>query len=261
MAFEHDNHAFKRTFPIKNNEINPCGVRYFGDGGFAYPTGPVDTTKWYIQQHWNLRHFNYVDLTTSNRRVRTISNSGSELADFSQNAILIPPAVLAPTNVGSTSFTANWGRICIANQYRVDVSTDPNFATFLPGYQNLNVGNITSLNITGLNPTTQYYYRVRAVDTAAGNTSGNSNSIMVTTSTVPPVALSATNITTNGFTANWQLASGATQYRMDVATDQQFQNILPAFNDINVGSGSTFNVTGVNSATTYYYTSEHEIQV
>lgn len=253
MAFEHDNHAYKRTYPIKNNEINICGVRYFGDGGFAYPTGQVDTTKWYIQQHWNSRHFNYVDLTTSNRRVITISNSGAELDNFSQNVLLIPPNVLEPTNVGSTSFTANWSRICIANQYRIDVSTDPNFATFLQGYQNLNVGNNTSLNVTGLNSTTQYYYRVRAVNTVAGNTSGNSNSMTVSTSSVPPTALAATNVTINSFTANWQFVSGANQYRIDVATDQQFQNILPAYNNREVGNTTSFIVTGVNSATTYYY--------
>lgn len=253
FAFEHDNHAYKRTFPIKNNEINPCGVRYFGDGGFAYPTGPVDTTKWYIQQHWDARHFNYVDLTSSNRSVRTIAYTGAELDGFSQNTQLIPPGVSEATNIGSSSFTANWNPVCVANQYRVDVSSDPNFASFLPGYQNLNVGNNLSVNVTGLSPTTQYYYRVRAIDTAAGNTSGNSNSMTVSTSSVPPTALAATNVAINSFTANWQFVSGANQYRIDVATDQQFQNILPAYNNRDVGNTTSFNVTGVNSATTYYY--------
>jgi hypothetical protein len=49
--------------------------------------------------------------------------------------------------------------------------------SFVAGYENLTVSG-TSQAVTGLNPTTEYYYRVKAV---AGNTTGNSNTIMVTT--------------------------------------------------------------------------------
>ncbi|WP_338376190.1 hypothetical protein [uncultured Flavobacterium sp.] len=49
---------------------------------------------------------------------------------------------------------------------------------FVLGYEDLNVGNVTSFNVTGLTQGTTYYYRVRAV---GQTTSGNSNVIDVTT--------------------------------------------------------------------------------
>ena len=76
--------------------------------------------------------------------------------------------------------------------YRVDVSTNSSFSTYVPGYQNLNVGNATSRSVTGLDPSTTYHYRVRAYNGAG--TSGNSNIVNVTTlsPTGPPVAITNT---------------------------------------------------------------------
>ncbi len=51
-------------------------------------------------------------------------------------------------------------------------------ASYVPGYENLNVGNVTSYMVTGLVQGTTYYYRVRAV---GPNTSENSNVISLTT--------------------------------------------------------------------------------
>jgi phosphodiesterase/alkaline phosphatase D-like protein len=82
--------------------------------------------------------------------------------------------------VTATSFTANWTSVSGASGYRLDVSPDKNFATYVPGYQNLDVGNTTSYNVTGLKSNTDYYYRVRAYN-CSGATSSNSNSGKVKT--------------------------------------------------------------------------------
>ena len=65
-----------------------------------------------------------------------------------------------------------------ATSYRLDVSTSNTFVTYVPGYQDRNVGNATSQNVTGLAANTVYYYRVRAFN---GNTSPNSNVIKAKT--------------------------------------------------------------------------------
>ena len=76
------------------------------------------------------------------------------------------------------SFTANWKSVSGATGYRLDVATDPPFANYVPGYHDLDVGNVTTKNVTGLAANTFYYYRVRAFN---GNTSPNSNVIKAKT--------------------------------------------------------------------------------
>lgn len=71
---------------------------------------------------------------------------------------------LPATNVGNTYFTANWQPYTNAYYYEIDLSTDPNFGSFV--YENLIVHIINynySYEFIGLNPNTTYYYRVRAV--------------------------------------------------------------------------------------------------
>jgi hypothetical protein len=89
------------------------------------------------------------------------------------------PRAAAAGNVTANSFTANWGSVVGATGYRLDVSTSSTFVTYVPGYQNLDVGNTTSRNVTGLKRNTTYYYRVRAYN--GNGTSPNSNVIKVKT--------------------------------------------------------------------------------
>src|SRR5262249_46765174 len=89
------------------------------------------------------------------------------------------PTALNATNVTSSSFAANWSSVAGATGYRLDVSTSNSFVTYVPGYQDLDVGNTTSRSVTGLTNATFYYYRLRAYN---GNGTGpNSNVIRVRT--------------------------------------------------------------------------------
>jgi hypothetical protein len=67
---------------------------------------------------------------------------------------------LAGTDITGKSFTANWDAVYNAASYKLDVSAD-NFASFIPGYENLTVSG-TSAIITGLVRNTAYRYRVKA---------------------------------------------------------------------------------------------------
>ena len=64
----------------------------------------------------------------------------------------IPPAPVAAPGTGATcsQITANWAASAGATSYRLDVSTVNTFASYVAGYQDRNVGNVLTFNVTGL---------------------------------------------------------------------------------------------------------------
>ena len=71
-------------------------------------------------------------------------------------------ATLASTAPTRSTFVATWSNVAGAVGYRLDVSKSSSFSSYLPGYENLDVGNTIGTTVTGLSPGTTYYYRVRA---------------------------------------------------------------------------------------------------
>jgi hypothetical protein len=60
-----------------------------------------------------------------------------------------------------SSFMATWDTVPGATGYLLDVSTSDSFSDYVDGYHDLDVGNVKGRVVTGLNPGTTYYYRVR----------------------------------------------------------------------------------------------------
>jgi fibronectin-binding autotransporter adhesin len=162
------NHTGNGTVTVTN--LNP-----------ALPLSPGDTFKLFNQP-------------LANGGAMTIVSSGGEvwtnrLAVDGSIAVLPsaspPPApvALAATGVTSNGFTANWNGSSGATGYRLDVSTNSQFSSFASGYQDLDVGNLLSWTVSGLNWAPAKYYRVRAYN--ANGTSGNSATITVVTPSTP----------------------------------------------------------------------------
>lgn len=74
-----------------------------------------------------------------------------------------PTVATAASGITGNDFVANWNLVAGATDYTIDVATDAGFASILPAYNNLSVGNVSSHTITGLTSLTAYYYRVRAI--------------------------------------------------------------------------------------------------
>jgi len=106
-----------------------------------------------------------------------------------------PSAVVGgvPGSVIPGGFTAVWNVVSGAAGYRLDVSTNSSFTSFVTGFQNLDVGNATAAAIGGLSANTTYYYRVRAYDSAG--TGLNSSTVTVETS-APIVITTPLNVST-----------------------------------------------------------------
>ncbi len=192
-------------------------------------------------------------------RVRAYNATGTSGNSATIAVTTLPDAPLAPvalaaTNIFTNRFNANWSGANGATGYRLDVSTNSAFSNFVSGYQNLDVGNVTTRAVSTLVADTTYYYRVRAYN--AGGTSGNSESISVTTPPKPPaapVATAATSITNNNFNANWNVSTGATGYRLDVSTSTTFSTFVSGYQNLDVGNVTTLNVIGLNGSTAYHY--------
>jgi phosphodiesterase/alkaline phosphatase D-like protein len=186
-------------------------------------------------------------------RVRTQKdNSFSEYSTaLSVFTTALPsPESLPASQIGFTSFIANWQRMPEASSYQVDVATDALFTDILPNYSNLNL-TTNSLQVTGLDANRRYYYRVLAINSETR--SNYSQVVAVTTQNLAaPVATNATNIQSNSFRANWQTVPNASVYLLDVALDPYFSQILPSYNSLSV-VGSFTDVVGLNASVTYYY--------
>jgi hypothetical protein len=102
----------------------------------------------------------------------------------------------------------------------------------------------TETLVTNLSANTTYY--VRVYDYGSGVPATTSFTIGIVQ---PPVATAATNISSSGFTANWNAVAGATGYYLDVSTSstfsvpptvtlgsEAFENTLTLF----TGSGGTY---------------------
>jgi len=73
-----------------------------------------------------------------------------------------PPEALAATGISYSGFSANWSKRLLASGYTLSVATDVALSNPVPGYVDLDVGNVLQWPVTGLSPDTTYYYRVKA---------------------------------------------------------------------------------------------------
>ena len=94
--------------------------------------------------------------------------------------VLFVPAISSASAIGANTFTANWSSVSDASGYYLDVATNESFTSFVTGYNNADMGNVTSATLTGLTAGQTYYYRVRAYNSAGTGT----NSATGTASTV-----------------------------------------------------------------------------
>ncbi|MDY8138065.1 GEVED domain-containing protein [Aquimarina sp. 2201CG5-10] len=154
------------------------------------------------------------------------------------------PTNLAASGVGNTFLTLNW-----------NASTDNVGVTGYDVYRgSTNIGTVTgtTYNVTGLAAGTAYDFSVRAKD-AAGNISGSSNVVNVTTTSNPddtqaptaPGNLTASNVAQTTLSLSWTASTdniGVTGY-----------DVYRGATRLTTVTGTSYNVSGLTANTSYSF--------
>jgi hypothetical protein len=166
--------------------------------------------------------------------------------------VLAAPVAIPATGIQSYSFNAKWNSSAGATGYRVDVATDAAFTSMVTGYNNTDAGNATSLQVSGLNPNTTYYYRVRAY--CSDGTSAGSNVVNLMTLIVPPAAPSGLTIKSCSdlITLTWT-ANTEANFSKYVIFGGSSTNPNTRMDSISSISTVTKTISGLVHGQTYYF--------
>ena len=123
-------------------------------------------------------------------RHETRAESQSSLELPNANEFPSESETVSPPPPTRSSFMATWPGVTGAKGYLLDVSTSSSFDSFVDGYHDLDVGDVTGRVVTGLRRGTTYYYRVRAYDATAAI--GYSETSAITTEPTTGLAIHPT---------------------------------------------------------------------
>ena len=241
------------TFQIRLNWIDGSG----NETGFAIERGTDGVNFSQIATvAANVTQYNNTGLSASTRyfyRVRAFNDVGSSgytnVADATTNAN--PPAApgnLSVTTVSESELNLNWTDNS-GNESGFEIERSQDGTNFL---KIADVGaNAASYSSNGLNPNTQYWYRVRAKNN--GGNSGYSNVASGTTRDVKPntpQGLSATPVSNKQINLNWTDNSGnETGFEVERSTDG---TVFTKIADV-AANETTYQSTGLNTLTKYWY--------
>ena len=175
------------------------------------------------------------------------------------------PSVPSLSNETTNSIQVSLTPFTGATTYRLDVSTNNSFSSYVTGYQDL-VVNGTSYVITGLSPNTLYYVRIRAHNESCP--SSNSNAASRTTLKIEPsnqpTNFAASSASTNSISLSWTAAVAGSQlpdgYLISAISDP-VDGTDPGTGSLALSSGvasyktssSSGTFTGHTAGTMYFY--------
>jgi len=175
-------------------------------------------------------HTYYVKSTNDNG-----ISENSNTINITTSAIGTPSVAVAnnASDITETSFTANWNTASGATGYKLYVDNTLKYT-----------GSNTSFSVTGLIASSSHTYYVKSTNDSGESSNSNNISVnLIAPAPSTPTALSATNITTGSFKANWSSVTYATSYILYVDGISKY-----------TGSNTNYSVTGLtaNSSHTYY---------
>jgi hypothetical protein len=105
VAFEHHDHAYKRSLRLKNNKPHPNGTLYMGDGCWGIKQPRVNNLhKWYIANYRSARNVLAVTIENDKYKIQAFNEQGEvfdevtspdlQLREQSGQTLKLAPAIL-----------------------------------------------------------------------------------------------------------------------------------------------------------------------
>jgi len=156
---------------------------------------------------------------------------------------------------GSIDEMKIWNKVRTQEEINSDmINTTSPLTAGLIGYYNFNEGTANGNNTVATIATDMSNSAYNG--TLSGFAlSGTTSNWVESYAMVIPTAIEATNITTDGFTANWTAPVVGTidNYLLYVATDEAFSNPVSGYNPKIIAPATSETVAGLSPNTTYYY--------
>ncbi|PKL85416.1 MAG: hypothetical protein CVV22_08390, partial [Ignavibacteriae bacterium HGW-Ignavibacteriae-1] len=177
--------------------------------------------------------------------------------NFTTEPRLLPPAMTSPIN-NATDIVIDsdlqWNSATGASSYDLEIASDANFNNIIKNENNLVATSYSLTNIPA-DFANQYYWRLRSK--SATQTSDWSSGFNFTTEPrlLPPAMTSPINNATDiviDADLEWNSATGASSYDLEIATDANFNNIVKTANSLAASSYSLTNVPA-DYANQYYW--------
>jgi len=188
----------------------------------------------------------YIWVTSTNAYGESASSSMKYETTLKASVLSAPTGITASVN-GPSSVTVSWDAVTDATSYEVYYGTTSTTSTLATTVTSA----VTSYKVTGLSPSTRYYFAVYAKDN--NGTSPSSGAISATTAGIDdlpaPTNPSATANGSSSVTVSWDAVTGATSYDVYYGITS-----TPTTFAGNVASTSTtYTVTGLTPETLYYF--------
>lgn len=77
-AFEHHSHTFKKSYPLKQNQVQSGGTLYFGDGCWGVPPR-IPKKQWFLEKEGRKNHVYLIELSPNSASIKAIGLGGALL--------------------------------------------------------------------------------------------------------------------------------------------------------------------------------------
>ena len=211
------------------------------------------------------KYFFYVEATNSNGTSNSNEVSAITASVPATTTPPLAPVVQATPTTTSSSVTLTWSEPTSSSHspatgFEVFAGTSSGGESTTPSSCSVALtGASTSCTITGLSPSSNYFFYVKATNSAGSSAPSNEVSAVTTTPPLAPVVQATPTTTSSSVTLTWteptsSTSSPATGFEVFAGTSSGGESTTPSSCSVALSSSSTScTITGLSPSSNYYF--------